>query len=152
MAKFLDEAGLAELWSLAREADARIVTGLYIGTGKVGASNPNVVTLDFTPDVFIITLPYLEIGADSSDNNCGNNLCIYASITTYRVKAPMYTLDDFGNPKGTVSLDYILTASFENNAVSWYSTKKTTVKSYAELPNGQLNISGEKYGYIAIKY
>lgn len=39
-------------------AGVQIATGSYVGTGKYGSSNPNSLTLDFEPQLVIITGQY----------------------------------------------------------------------------------------------
>ena len=54
---FLDETGLAELWSLVKAEDAKgvkIAAGSYVGTGTYGSSNPNSLTFDFVPKIVML--------------------------------------------------------------------------------------------------
>ena len=61
---FLDETGLAELWSLVKAEDAevlascaKIVHGSYTGGNKSGSSYPNSLTFGFEPKVVFVGWP-----------------------------------------------------------------------------------------------
>lgn len=51
---FLDENGLAVLWSQIKERSARVATGSYVGTGTYNKSPYNSLTFDFTPKVVFV--------------------------------------------------------------------------------------------------
>lgn len=136
MAKFLDESGLATLWSLIKAEDVKtlgagvkIATGSYKGTGKGGASNPNSLTFDFVPKLVFIKF---DISAGEADWWLFIPYC--------------YTNQYFGYAfayKGTMA--YSCYARVNDKTMSWYSDKSST-QGIAE----QANYSGYTYHYFAI--
>lgn len=101
---FLDETGLAELWSLVKAGDTtvtnlantkcKVAFGNYTGTAKYGSSNPNSLTFDFAPR--IVWIYAMLNGSSISDENtvfvCDNMTTSYAlrggtSATLYSKKS-----------------------------------------------------------------
>ena len=124
---FLDETGLAEVWSLANAKFGHIVHGTYTGNGNYGSGNPNTLTLPFAPKMILIY----------RDNSSGSTFYPWGS-----------------QEWGIFAEGAILCANeYSGNAVgtSAYITEwGTTVKWYAGKAQDQANISGKKYHYVAI--
>lgn len=125
---FLDETGLAELWSLIQAEDAEVVAngvkmakGSYEGTGTYGESNPNSLTFEFKPKVFILNYA----------TGSRVTLPIFYGATNMYV-----CINAVSNVLGGLTLDL----TWSGNTVSWYGS--SAIK--------QLNESGKTYNYIAI--
>ncbi|WP_458397154.1 hypothetical protein [Anaerotignum sp.] len=119
---FLDETGLAELWSLIREKDVRIATGTYIGTGTATSAKPTTLTFDFKPKFLMVR----------------NHR--YGEAQNYHFEwmegmVTVYTRYNNGNYEAPVTVS--------GNSISWYSDDDSM--GYA-----QMNGSGYEYMYIAI--
>ena len=76
---FLDETGLAEVWSLINQKFGNIAVGSYTGARAVGSDNPVTLNFDFDPKLVIV--------ADKSTN--GNTTvtlpCIFVAGQTMAV-------------------------------------------------------------------
>jgi hypothetical protein len=124
---FLDETGLAELWSLISAADssveasanakAKIAIGSYAGTEKCGTSNKNSLTFDFTPKVVLIV--------------CDSTSYIVPDVV-YVWGSSVFTYVSMESKHSTVSVS--------GNTMTWYSSSA----------NLQMNKSGATYRYVAI--
>lgn len=104
---------------------ARIVTGSYIGNGKAGASNKNVLTFSFTPVIVFVIQDVLY-------NNSTHGPAVFLRPNT---KAQIQS--------DNASIDHMVYVEWTNNSVSWYNSNND--RGYA-----QLNSSGETYYYVAI--
>ena len=118
---FLDETGLAEVWSLIGQKHAKIEFGSYTGTGTYGSSNPNSITFNFVPSfLFIYCDDYYDfkigLGTDGGD------------IRSYAMQ-------------GEISPQ--LKATWSGKTVSWYDNAFNSASV-------QLNTSNDVYKYIAI--
>ena len=126
---FLDETGLAELWSLVKAEDAKgakIAAGSYIGTGTYGASNPCSLTFDFEPRVVVFTGRNPAAYVETQPKVTGG--IVYWGVTT-----TMYAN----------GMDTENTITYSGNTMSWYCDS-----GYGGYI--QLNESGRTYHYIAI--
>ena len=61
---------------LGNKGIARVVTGSYVGTGKYGSSNKNVISLNFAPKLVIIGSEYIMYYPKTSITLNGNNLTV----------------------------------------------------------------------------
>lgn len=132
---FLDETGLAELWSLVRSADVKIETGSYVGTGKYGESNPNSITFSFAPKMVFMLKDKYELLFGCKGDATGN----------YRFFLPMYLMDTTykGNQGFTNGRNqtYYGKRSEDGKTLYWYHDSTATA---------QLNSSVCEYYYLAI--
>ena len=122
---FLDETGLAELWSLIKAEDAKdakIVTGTYTGAGTYGSANPNSLTFGFVPKLIVLTT-----------NSGGHYNAIGFILPTHMIGLASYSYDP-------VVGFYGLNVSLNNNTVSWYTDNNSAI---------QLN-EKRSYYYVAI--
>ena len=132
---FLDETGLAELWSLIKAADAKaakIATGSYTGTGKSGASNPNTLTFSFTPKLVFL---HSGDGAFAYGNNYSGGTVPGTELFIWGTGQTKYTCSTNSN--------LVFTQSGKN--LSWYHEDQYSVSAFS-----QCNASGKTYHYIAI--
>ena len=137
---FLDETGLAELWSLiqAEDADvtalantkAKIETGSYTGNGNYQSGNPIILTFGFAPKIVFICKSnsgihesglFLPLALKTSNTQYG-----YA----YMTNTSGFTVSDKNYAK------------FSDNTLTWYFNGTSAAS--------QLNSSGITYHYIAI--
>lgn len=132
---FLDETGLAELWSLITAeddklaaADVKIATGSYSGTGKYGSGNPTSLTFDFAP-------VYFEITGSSSNGS-------YQAASTSSAQPGKYSMD-------AITTSYV---GFDGNNYQYMkkSADGKTISWYGKNTSQQYNDSGRIYYYIAI--
>lgn len=135
---FLDETGLAELWSLIQESDAELAradvtfaVGSYTGTGTYGSSNPNSLTFDFVPKVVFIV-------PDGSHSN-GGMILLYGA-TKFGGFGTFYTTS------GTVSAGQC-NITWNGTTVSWYNPASSI--NDAAIYEAQQNKSGMVYRYLA---
>ena len=131
--KLLDETGLAELWSLIKEGDAkaaRIATGSYKGTGTSGANNPNTLTFDFEPKLVFIAYNY-AVGYDGAYFNYNDASNEFIILTKYKV---------FRGSGSTNTIGSGMLVKFDGKTVSWYTSGSSA----------QGNDSGTNYRYTAI--
>ena len=146
---FLDETGLAELWSLVKNADGKlqnaidagvkIAWGSYKGTGSAGQSNANTLTFDFEPKFLAIF------------SGTGN---MYAGASMPFDDGTYESIPSYGCPAA-------LTTEYQSNALfcSYYSGRvmyarksadgKTVYWYHADNASSQLN-SAQTYYYVAI--
>lgn len=125
---FLDEIGVAELWSLVRAKDLKIATGSYEGKGKAGIGNPNRLYLDFAPQLVVVG------DADSAP------LVMVCSGENLHCS--------WHNPSGA----YICKCRRDNNTILWWSEDYRPVLGSVETASaiGQKDASGTTYYYVAI--
>ena len=119
---FLDETGLAELWSLVRNADVKIATGNYTGTGTYGASKPNSLAFDFTPKVVFITI-------------AGE------SASTPQIACYVYGMSKMSIVSSNSNWSTLATVSTSGNTMTWYAPANA---------NQQMNNGEYTYHYVAI--
>lgn len=124
---FLDETGLAELWSLTKtlaNSKAVIETGTYTGGGAYGSANPNTLAFSFTPKVvFIGTTP----------ESTTSTATTAALPFVYNSTAAM----SFGISSGTKAISL----TWSGNTLSWWNKDSAAA---------QLNTSGMTYYWVAI--
>lgn len=99
----------------------KIETGSYVGTGTYGASNPNTLTFGFTPKVVIISI---------NGTSTYGGAIFMAGQTRSSYAGIAYNVDSSDMPHLT----------WNENSVSWYSTKR----SYFQLNETYT------YNYLAI--
>lgn len=141
---FLDETGLAELWSLVRTADVKIETGSYTGTGTYCEDNPNSLTFSFVPKVIIIDRAYSKSNSSSNKNTSRIGLSVFFAGRT------KWLMDKYAVSAGSYSWADECSVTVTGTTVSWYCEALTGM--YANTHSGaeQLNASGVVYNYIAI--
>ena len=109
----------------------QIATGSYVGTGTSGSSSRNTLTFSFEPKIV-----FIQHQTDASFNKNSTSEINYAfminGITSY---VDRYSSGNVG--------DGIVYVSWEGNTVTWY-------RDSSSYPDGQLNISGATYHYVAI--
>ena len=125
---FLDETGLAELWSLIQSEDskiteltdtkAKIESGSYIGNGNAKVGNKNTLSFGFVPKVVIIVTGGVYGTASGS-------VFIQGQTTSNYIGYP-------NNTGVYVSLEW------SGNKLSWYS----------DTADRQFNLSGKTYHYV----
>ena len=117
-----------DVWGNAIPA-VHIETGSYVGTGTVGANNPNSLSFGFVPSfVFIMAKDY-QLWR-------GIFLC---SAMTAEYSTGVYFAVDYQN--GSMTQSYF-NAKLDGNVLSWYASTNGAAS--------QLNNSGATYNYIAI--
>ena len=122
---FLDENGVAELWSLVKAEDLKIKVGSYTGGGGYGESAPNSLTFDFVPKVILVSV---------SRNVSGQ--AAWMGIM----------LEDVG-----VSIANTLNTGTNANVINQTIAEwGKTVKWYATTAGWQYNVLGATYHYVAI--
>ena len=134
---FLDETGLAELWSLIRAedaklaaADVKIATGSYAGTYLYGETNAISLTFDFVPKFIIIFGGHSRTGGFINCRWLTSNYTAYCCYYQY-LDSPS---------KNTY-------AKIDGTTLSWYSTENPNQMFNNEPYNASLNYSN--YTYIA---
>lgn len=130
---FLDETGLAALWSLIKAEDAKgakIATGSYVGTGKYGEANAVTLTFDFEPKFLLVICggglgfeTELDLDSESVEVSTDNHTLIW--------------LD--GMTSASVGIYHSLSVKRNGNSISYYD-------SHDPL----LNYSSNTYRYVAI--
>ncbi len=137
---FLDETGLAELWSLVKAEDAKLAAvdvkieiGSYNGTGAYGASNPNSLTFGFAPKFIVV------YGGTTTLTKSGMANPLFMIRGTNGVTIFPYSTGTYSNQY------YPLVTTWNGNTVSWYG--KDT-EQYNECW-AQHNESNQTYHYIA---
>lgn len=118
----------------------RVAAGSYVGTGKCGSDNPNVLSFSFEP-VLVIVSSTTNITADMS--NSAHTRYMWPTImasTSYQSSHGFGYLYHVGNvyPHGKVSAD--------RKTIYWYSYPGQLEPD----ANYQMNKSGTTYYYIAI--
>mgnify|MGYP003289809939 CR=1 FL=1 len=109
---------------------AKIQTGSYVGTGTYGESNPNVVTLDFAPQLFGV-LAYVQNG--TTIVHPGQPWVMDAFLTTdYKLSMGLYNTDG--------STAYAK-KSLDGKTIYWYNGANQ---------GQQLNGSGTVFYWVAI--
>lgn len=132
---FLDETGLAELWSLIKAEDnkaPKVASGSYVGTGSDSdTTTPTVtLTLGFKPKLVIIMANSARFYDQSNIVPIGYYIWVDGISRAY-----MYSFN--GNT--------VLYASSDNNSFSFYCTISGTMGSYGSMNDGSVN-----YRYVAI--
>ena len=130
---FLDETGLAELWSLTKNlanSKARVQSISYTGTGTLAtSSSPKTMTFSFTPKIVIGlarvstskgTIQGLDDGADGSITR------IPIDVLTTSFKK-----DDYA-PWGA---DTYMKFDPSSNKLSWYSTEDSNLSGTSVIWN-----------------
>lgn len=125
---FLNEEGLAELWSLIRAKDLKMKAGSYVGKGKYGKNNPNSLTFDFEPKLLVVG------NADS------------APMVMVCSEAELFC--SWHDSRGV----YECTCVRNGKTVSWWNRNYLPVlgSTEGENPMGQKDFSGTTYHYVAI--
>ena len=148
---FLDETGLAELWSLIDAKHSRIETGSYIGTGTYGESYPNSLTFDDVPKLVGIVMTK-TVGSSSvyPDGHYYNNLIGYNDANNSSIiLTDALPTTAYGSGAGFGRFGagaYYGKKSGDGKTIYWYSATTDT-----SLPaNYQYNFSGTEYFYFAI--
>lgn len=136
---FLDESGLAELWSLVRNADVKMVSGTYTGNGNSGSSNKSSLTFPFEPKLIVFLNPGL-IQVFGYETIRYENVVLSKELltqsSTYSIGV-WYT-DTYDYTQRSTSLYFTLSG----NTLTWYLN--------SNYGGGyQMNESGKKYCYIA---
>lgn len=134
---FLDETGLAEVWSLANNKFLHVAMGGYNGTVKYGSSNPNTLTFNFAPKLVFIYSDSAS-SADGSYGNSGSNE--FMIFTRYRA---------LRGSDATNTLGYSVYVKFDGNTVTWYSSTSAACQgNNATGPSSSL--TPVHYRYLAI--
>ena len=107
---------------------ARIVTGTYIGTGKFGPENPNVLTFD-GPVEFLLVCTRDE-GAQQGYQTCIRLMMATGTICICNDSNPLVTIGSY--------------TTFTQTGVSWYALD---VDGRRVL---QCNYEGQEYAYFAV--
>ena len=159
---FLDEVGLAELWSLitAKDnalaaSDVKIASGSYIGTGTYGSSNPSSLTFDFEPKVVMLfdNLGKLmnEYGVSSNSQSCvGVCSALTTEFTAFNGNRVFW-----GGvaTSGSYSASTQYKISADRKTIYWMNRgKEVTYNNFSEYnaTAAQYNVSGTTYYYFAI--
>jgi hypothetical protein len=134
---FLDETGLAELWSLVKAEDAKdakVATGSYKGTGSYGWNNPNTLTFDFAPKLVWIGF-YNSSGSTNimPISNASNMEFMTSFIFTSALTTDFLSFGGNGYQYFKKSAD--------GKTVSWYGNNNAT---------NHMNNTNFTYYYIAI--
>jgi hypothetical protein len=134
---FLDETGLAELWSLIRGADnavfnsvSKIAAGSYTGTGTHGESNPTSLTFDFAPKILFVK--------QRTTSGWRMELNSMAWINAMLWTHGMTQCEVYSTAHSRVKIE---TVTVNGNTISWYDG--------ASAPGCQLNTSAAIYDYVA---
>lgn len=143
---FLDETGLAELWSLTKahaDTKARVASGSYSGSGTYGSSNPTSVTLPFKPKIFMIPNHKTSSGKAAGALLKGE---VYGASGSPMIVVDALPTDGSWSSSALDSggaLGWCTRAKYDNatNTLSWYST---------DSASHQNNASGYTYYWIAI--
>ena len=130
---FLDETGLAELWSQVDQKFGRFATGSYTGTSAYGESNPCSLTFEFEPKLVIFQMK----------NNMNKVLML---PVVYICGQPAFhvvekTMDGSQSSTLNGSTAYGNIVSVSGGTLTWYSNSSSSC---------QLNTGGWVYTYIAI--
>ena len=114
-------SALAEALGINNSDNVQVATGSYVGTGTYGFSNKNTLTFDFVPKFVVVLGDF-------------NNASL--SYRLFLINGATYASAAYagGNP---------VTASWDNNTVSWYCSNYT---AGAE----QMNLKDATYRYVAI--
>lgn len=127
---FLDETGLAELWSLINAKHARFEIGYYTGTGTYGSDNKSSLTFTNEPKMVFITS--LHPTSTTSSVYCE----VAFDWTALKVNSGKQKI--FYNFRDN---QLYVTLSNNNKTINWHSTQNAT---------GQMNTNGYQYQYTAI--
>lgn len=105
---FLDETGLAEVWSLANGKFSKIAMGSYTGTGKGGSATPTRLTVDFEPKIMFL----YHDGSNLPDNKGWNMRDVNATI----VAKGQTAFRGYSGSQGNYAI-----ITWGVNYVEWYS-------------------------------
>lgn len=127
---YLNENGLAELWSRIKEEDLkrlRFATGTYTGTGEYGADNPSSLTFDFAPKMVFIMMSASSGGLYAS---LSRGFAVAMRGVPYMLK--VCALNDDDNMAGIDDAENIYNdhVTWTDNGLSWYGTGPTEQMSY----------------------
>jgi hypothetical protein len=123
---FLDETGLAELWSLVKAedakvlaADVKVVTGTYTGNGTSDSSGGVTLTFERAPRLLIVSSNV------PNTSRCNSFLILFGNsyITGYSNRVSGITVE------------------FNGNTAHWYGDSDVAILQ---------NASGSTYKYFAI--
>lgn len=141
---FLDETGLAELWSLVKAEDAevlaagpKVVCGSYTATGAYGKNNPNTLTFDFVPKCVIMLGSWSGTTVPSSSGDVEYN----GRWIVFPETMPTEYTQHYGFAQYTYRTQTYGKRSADAKTIYWYNLS---------APEGQLNYSNYKYYYLAI--
>lgn len=110
-----------------RSGRAQIQSGTYTGTGTYGQSNPNVLTFGFEPKIVMI-FEQISVNITKEADASFPVILMKDQITRFVVYNTTYS-----------------NVTWSGNTVQWYEATGNGMSAY-----GQLNQSGNVYGYIAI--
>lgn len=116
----------------------KMATGSYVGDGTYGPDNPNTLTFEFAPKLFIFNGYTLDNVVQLSDSGCPTKPINMDFVGT------SYTPFNLG-ARGANFAMYIKKSS-DGKTITWYSTEGTYDSGY----DAQQNISGATYRYTAI--
>lgn len=125
-------AALNSLIANLQKSKPNIAAGSYTGTGTYGSANKKTLTFDFSPKIVIVNMS----GYSTSSGNSAY-LCQLIAIRGM-TQATTYNSNNYDNTYGAGA-----DITWGENSISWYCSGS----SYGE--QGQLNISGNKYYYVA---
>lgn len=158
MAKFLDEAGLAELWSLIRAEDERLAAAdvkcavvSYVGTGAAGKANATSVTFDFVPKILMAFSADGKIYARSAGAYSEQvaNIGFFGALTTQYVYDVLWhsSVPNYNDLRNWVK------KSEGGNTISWYAANEDGTVESGEASfaaDVQMNSAGNTYHIVAI--
>jgi len=117
----------------AGERAPKVVTGSYVGTGTYGSSNPCIVKLDFTPEIFFI-MPESGFGGGSTGSSA-----YFGYMQRGGTWAFCFAIHNETAMDASKATNYV---DISNNQVYWWSPNNAA--------GTQMNVSGRKYNYLAI--
>lgn len=138
---FLDETGLAELWSLVKAEDAEVLASpgkteilQYTGTGTVGASKPMSFTFRFAPKVLLFRRSSVDAPSiDTTDSSFMSINCLICENFNAETFAATSTTNLYARTRnGGKTVEF------------YYNT------SAASMAYAQNNYSGHFYTIIAL--
>lgn len=129
---FLDETGLAEVWSLVTAEDAKnakIALVSYTGTGNYGIDNPSSLTFDFAPKV--VLLVGYKVGAIWRPLM---SIASYERVMTAVVMQDVSTTYEVGAGLGAIHNSELYgKKSSDGKTLTWYSTNNATSQCNASV-------------------
>ena len=141
---FLDETGLAELWSIIKQKSAKVITGSYTGTGTYGSSNKCTLTFDFEPKLVIVSNSHMGAGFGTSFNSTYSGAMVAVRPTT-----GIHGSGSLATDIGSTSVKEVRhTFDWGEKTFSWYTA--TQLAGYSMTASAQYNKSGTTYYYLAI--
>lgn len=145
---FLDETGLATLWSQIDEKFTRFEFGEYTGTGGVGSSSPNSLTFSFVPSVVLMLGYRTSATAKEVTRVFGRDTSPNSGSPYYAVFPPV--MNNTGNPDRSAGGGFDARGYY--TSVGWCSPDRKTIYWYTEDSSSttQFNAPGYIYYYFAI--